>query len=161
MDIAKSCSYDDIIALLSGATNHNSLSSCRCTEYRRILRQNGKICPEELRTLGGCQEGKKSAHKTSELELLHAGMNWEDRLEVVKAELVARYESRIADVEVQCRKKVAQIERACGERLQAARQVLREFPDGDLDKSKSAPSLHRSFLPSASPFPTYLRKHSL
>lgn len=154
MDIAKTCGYDDIIALLSGPTNRNRLNKCSCTEQQRILFRDRKFSPEEVTKL-------RVSGNTCLSQTLQAETQWQKQLEIAKAELVARYESRIADVEKQCRKKVAQIERACGERLKVANQRLRQLSGGDLDRVPSDPTLYHPHLPPVSPPPAFSRSWSM
>ncbi len=165
MDIAKTGGYDDIVTLLTGlAFTSNNLSSERTKPRRIFFKDEDPITLENLWKLqhdGNVASRLENNHGTSGSPGLRVESVWQEKLELAKAEVIARYESRIADVELQCRKKVARIEKACGQRLQAARQLLGEFSSGELDRVPSAPSLCQRRLLSSSSSLTFYRTRSL
>lgn len=124
MEIARREGYNEIIAQLSGLGNYNLHEQCGSSQLREILFQTKESLKsndmKKLKLI--CQDGENHLENNAyESGVFQMEYLWKERLEAARTEMMARYESRIAQVEQKCRLRVAQIERQCSERLQAAK----------------------------------------
>ncbi len=126
MKIARKDGYNDVVAELSGLAMalRNSEEITEGSDIKNIMLHNKSTSEFD---------GKKQ--NTDFLSV----NSWEKTLEKTRAEVIAKYESRIAEVEKQHKKKIDMIERQCSQRLRSVNRVLSTYDH----RSNSAPDCHQ------------------
>lgn len=151
IDIARKEGYGDIVSEMSGL----GYTECNCHEIKRILFQDRDaiLKCDDVNKLTMNQETNNENNILNHLrEKLRddftVEQSWKDKLDQARAEVLAKCESRIAQVERHCQDKVAKMERQYSRQLEAARSVLGDSFDSSL--ASSALGTQNSFSSSSS-----------
>lgn len=136
MDIARKEGQNDIVSELSGLglSIHNLEESYGHEELKKLLFEESMSKFDKLKNpkwISEEENGRNSTDSGLSIE------SWERKLESAKAEVMAKYESRIQEVERYYKKKVNLMEQQCSRHLNTASR--QQLSDSAFDRSPSAP----------------------